>query len=64
MRRPAGSGAGEGGRVKHDPIRVPTASPPELIELAKALARADVRRDIAAARKDQTGANASLRPLL
>lgn len=40
-----------------------TQSPPELIELAKALARLAVKRDIAAARKDRIGENPSLRPL-
>lgn len=37
---------------------------PNIIELAKALARAAVARDLAAARKNQPHANADLRPIL
>lgn len=44
------------------PFKRPS-SPPELIELAKALARLAVKRDIAAARKDRIGANPLIRPL-
>jgi hypothetical protein len=46
------------------------ASPPELLEFARALARAHVARDIAAARDESRGAmtenhaHADLRPLL
>lgn len=50
--------------MKYDPIPLQRpASSPELIELAKALARLAVKRDIAAARKDRIGANPPIRPL-
>jgi len=37
---------------------------PDIIELAKALARAAVARDMAAAKKNRPHANADLRPIL